>query len=244
MTKTNNISNINFSPLVQIETDCGVKEMISLARIGIPDGITEVSGNFPMRFERDSGREISGGVFAREPIGVDVQIFIDGLFKTELSADARCRRNDVFRKIISAAGDARFGFKSFADLRVGVVADVVTFVAKRNKNIVTDDNRHTIFFIVINAPFDRRNERRRIISGINVAGNVQSEFDITACADDHARHERRKPSQRVVVVCLKSRIEFKINFAFVQNVRRRHVKNCLLCICAHGKCQKSKNKKC
>ncbi len=193
-----------------------------------------------MRFEINSRREISGGVFAGIPISRNAEFVGNRLFKTELSAGARRRRNDVFRKVITAAGDARLCFESFAHLRVSVIADVIRPVANRNKHVVADDDLYAVFLAVVNAPFNRWNKRRRIRSRINIAGDVKTNFNITACADDDARHEARKFTDTSGAVKSKRRVEFKINFAFVQNVRRRHVKNCLLGICNDGKRQNKK----
>jgi len=61
-----------------------------------------------------------------------------------------------------------------------------------------------------------------------VPKNVQTDFDIAAGADDHSRHEARKFTDASRAVESKRRVEFKIDFAFIQNVGRRHVKNRLL----------------
>lgn len=75
--KANDHRNVNyilhkFLQLIKIDPDSGVEEMISASRAGIADRVAEIAGHFRMRFERNAGREIAGGVFARVPIGVYV----------------------------------------------------------------------------------------------------------------------------------------------------------------------------
>ncbi len=98
-----------------------------------------------MRFEIYAGRKITGSVFARISIGGNAELVGNWLLKTELSAGARRCRNDIFCKVITAARNARFTFESFAHLRVGVITDVVAFIANWNKHIVADDNLQPFF---------------------------------------------------------------------------------------------------
>ena len=166
-----NICASEFERLVQIDADSGIEKVVG-SRIVVANRIADVARHFRMRFEINSRRKISGCIFAGIPINRHAEFVGYRLLKTELSACPRRRRDDVFRKIITAAGDASFAFESFAQLRVGVIADVVTFIANRNKHIVADDYLHAVILAVINAPFNRRNKRRRIISGIDIASYI------------------------------------------------------------------------
>ncbi|MDQ3180223.1 MAG: hypothetical protein M3Q33_06855 [Acidobacteriota bacterium] len=55
-----------------------------------------------MRFEIDAGRKIAGGVFACVVISRDAEFRCYRLFKTELSAGALSRSNDIFAEMITA----------------------------------------------------------------------------------------------------------------------------------------------
>ncbi len=160
--------------LVKINADRGIEKMISLPYTSISYRVARIARHLRMQFKGDSGRKVSGGVVSREPVSINVQILIDRIFHGELTARSIGVRSDnIFRKVITARRQPRFpAVKSLADLCVGVIAEVITFVPDRNINVISDDNRNAIFFVVVRFPFDRGNERRGIRAGLNVPRNI------------------------------------------------------------------------
>ena len=60
--------------------------MVSIRHIHVPNRVACITGDFRPNFEDDSWREITGAMFASEPIGRKRDLLIQRLFETELTA--------------------------------------------------------------------------------------------------------------------------------------------------------------
>ena len=82
--------------------------MIASRRILIADRVARVSGNLRANFEHHARREISGAVFAGEPIGCQGDFLVERLLESELSTAAiRVCRHHVSAEEIAAESDSR-----------------------------------------------------------------------------------------------------------------------------------------
>ena len=77
--------------------------MISAFNINITDGITQVNGDFGLWLKSYDGGQISGRVFAGDPICPNTEFGVDWLFNAKLSAGAlSLGRKDVFAGVIGS----------------------------------------------------------------------------------------------------------------------------------------------
>lgn len=202
--------------------------MIALSRGGIADRIAYIARDFGVRLERKTRSEIPRRVLSREPVRNDEKILRHRLFKAELAASSIRTGHNIFCEVISARRQTRPMLERLADLDIDIVADVIRLVPNRYEQMVTGNDRPALVRIVVWSPFNDGHERRRVHAGLDIAGQVQTDLDISACPDDHARNKARKLTKCRFAIELKTRIELAIDLSFVQNVGRRDIENCLL----------------
>src|SRR5690349_23479611 len=127
--------------------------MISARRVLIADRITRIAADTRANFKDDSRREISGAVFAREPVGRDRDFFVDRLFESKLAARAiSVGRDHVLAEEISAESNPRAPLERLLRHRIGISAGVVGAVADRNENVIADNHCPTVIAAVVKLP--------------------------------------------------------------------------------------------
>src|SRR5690349_21731744 len=113
--------------------------MVSIRHVRIPDRVARITGDFLPNFEHDSGCEITGGMFASEPIGRKRDLLIQGLFETELPARSIRGSDHVLSKVVSSKSKSCSALERFTHLGIDVVACVIGTIVYRHKQVVAND---------------------------------------------------------------------------------------------------------
>src|SRR6476469_1465345 len=101
--------------------------------------------------------------------------------------------------------------------------------------MVANDKGPSIVLALIWFPLDDWHQRSRVWSRLNVASNVQSNFDMRSRASNNARDERGKLRHCSAIRWFQACIQFRIDFAFIKDIRGRNVEDCLLSMNLRGR---------
>src|SRR5688500_3684434 len=129
----------------------------------------------------------------REPIRGESDLLINWFFESELTASPVSSRNYISGEVISTESDPCSTIERLAELRIEVIAGVVRTIANRNEDVIAHHERPPVIPTLVWFPLNSWHQSWRLWARLNVAGDVQSNFNATSSANDNTRHEGREP---------------------------------------------------